>query len=135
MKIKLIFVLSISFLMLFTHCKTGKNSQKKNTPEYVADKFLFHLNRLELEEAKQYGTESTKNILNLLQSMVAFIPDQQAPELVTVVISHCEVQGNIAICHYTSNNKSDTLELLNVDGVWLVNLKKESFTAPKIKVD
>jgi len=129
-----IFILTV-LSAIFLSCKTGKDLSKKNTPEYAAEMFLTHLNRLEFEQAKLYGTESTKNMLNLMQSMVALVPEQPAPQQVQVFISHCDVSGDVGVCYYTTNEKSESLDMLKVDGVWLVNLKKESFTAPKIKLD
>lgn len=120
---------------VFAGCKTGKDLAKQNTPEYAAEMFLMHLNRLEFEQAKLYGTETTKNIVNLMQSMVALVPEQPAPQEIKVIVTHCNVSGDTGICYYTANEKSESLDMLRVDGVWLVNLKKESFTAPKVKPD
>jgi hypothetical protein len=123
------------FSVVLVSCKTGKDLANKNTPEYAAEMFLTHLNRLEFEQAKLYGTETTKSIVNLMQSMVALVPEQPAPQDVKVFVSHCDVLGDSGICYYTANEKSESIEMLRVDGVWLVNLKKESFTAPKVKPD
>jgi hypothetical protein len=135
---KQIVVISLALLLsaLYMHsCKTKKEGTKANTPESVAERFLSHLNRLEFEEAAKYGTDNTKNMLNLLKSMVALMPEQQEPQQVSFSIDHCEVAGDVAICQYTSNGKVDKIELLKVDGVWLVNLKKESFTSPKVNIN
>ncbi len=136
MKTRISLILTVSvMLLLMVFCRSGKTGDKTNTPEYVTDKFLFHLNKLEFEEAKQYGTESTVNMLSLLASLVAFVDDQGPPEPVSVVISHCDIQDNIAVCHYTSNGKADKIELLKINDKWLVNLEKESFAPPKINAE
>lgn len=131
MKSVLLKIICISFIFSIG-CKTGHHGYKQNTPEFVADKFLYHLNHLEFDEAKQYGTEETIKMLDLMQSMVQMIPDQSPPQEVEYNIDRCEIQDNIAICYYTSNGKQDQLELRKIDKKWLVHLSKESITpAPK----
>jgi hypothetical protein len=43
-----------------------------------------------------------------------------------VEIKKCYIFDNTAKCAYIANDKLDTLDLLKVDGKWLVDLKKEN---------
>ena len=131
---KKIYFVFVMVFCIFISCKTSKKiTENTNSPEYVTEKFLFHLNRLEYDEAKQYGTESTEKMLNLIVSMVDLLPEQQTPQEVSAIINYCEINGNNAICYYTANNKEENIELVKIDGVWLVDLKKESFMPSKPK--
>lgn len=100
---------------------------KKNTPEYVAKAFLTHFQKLEFNEAAEYGTENTKMLLSLFRSIGNMVPDDQKAEVPQsdVVIHSCETSGYTAVCHYTANGKTESIDLIKQDGKWLVDLKKE----------
>ncbi len=101
--------------------------EKKNSPEYVANKFLTHFQKLEFDEASQYGTENTKMILRLFKSLSAMVPDSTKSQnnFSDAVIHKCTIENNTAICRYTANGKEETIDLIKQDGKWLVDLKKE----------
>ncbi len=101
--------------------------EKKNSPEYVTKKFLTHFQKLEFDEASQYGTENTKMILRLFKSLSAMVPDSTKSQnnFSDAVIQKCTVEKNTALCRYTANGKEETIDLIRQDGKWLVDLKKE----------
>ncbi len=124
MKKTLIFLLFA--LVVFQACSI-LGITRKNSPEYVAKAFLTHFQKLEFDEASEYGTENTKKLLSLFRSIGNMLPDDKKAEVPQsdVVIHSCETNGNTAICHYTANGKTESIDLLKQDGKWLVDLKKE----------
>jgi hypothetical protein len=122
---KFVFILLV--FSLFSHCKQWGASKKTNNPEYITEKFLYHINHLEFDEAKKYGTESTKQMLDLMKSLVGLIPEQEPPKPMLIEITSCDISGEKAKCHYTADGKKESIDLLKTDGKWLVDLKKEQF--------
>lgn len=92
----------------------------KKGPEQVAEKFLTHLNKLEFAEAKKYATESTQKMLDLLSQF----PNQEAKE-VKIENLKCTEEGDKARCTYTVDGKEESIDLVKVDGKWLVDMQKE----------
>jgi hypothetical protein len=101
--------------------------ERKNTPEYVTKQFLTHFQKLEFDEASQYGTENTKMMLRLFKSLSNMVPDSTKSQnnFSNAEIKKCTIEGNTAICSYTANGKEETIDLIKEDGKWLINLKKE----------
>jgi len=93
----------------------------KNAPEAVAEKYLQHIAKKQWEEAKKLGTESTHQMVDMLSS---FGDDAEVKEL-TVTDMKCEVNDDAASCTFKSNGEEDKLDLVKVDGKWLVDQKKE----------
>ena len=103
---------------------------------------MFHINfchifnRWNLMEAAKYGTENTKMLIMFFKNIIGMMPPEkrdsiQIPEA-NVEIKKCYVYENSAKCTYIANEKTDTLDLLKIEGKWLVDLKKESKKAEKL---
>lgn len=126
MRIKINVVLLIAIPLVIFSCKIFKD--KRNTPEYVSQVFLEHIQRLEFEEAKAYATEKTKMMLTFFKNITELVPDSQRipAQKTDVVIHDCIIQGETAQCSYTANGKNQTIDLIKQDGKWLVDMKKEN---------
>lgn len=124
MKIRFLLLL-FSFAFLYS-CQIFND--KKNSPEYVSQAFLQHIQKLEFEEAKKYATEDTKMMLTFIANITKLVPDsQQIPTKQTdVIIQNCVVQGETAQCSYTANGKEQVIDLIKQDKKWLVDMKKEN---------
>lgn len=102
---------------------------KKNTPEAVAEKFLNHLNKKEYAEAKKLGTENTKQMLDMMESLSSMGGDKEVKE-VKIENLKCETTEDKSHCTYTSDGKEEVLDLVKQDGNWLVDMKKEGGETP-----
>ncbi len=120
-------ILICLFLIFMSSCSIF---QKKNTPEYVSKQFLTNFQKLDFDEASKYGTENTKMMIAFFKNIIGMMPADKRDSLqipkADVEIKKCIVYGNTAKCPYIANDKLDTLDLLKVDGKWLVDLKKEN---------
>ncbi len=118
--ILLLFTGFIFSICLVTGCATSKN------PEKVAKKFLTHFYKCEYDEAKKYGTAKTRQIIDMMDQLVVLSGQKTFPDDSKVVMQDCEIKGDSAICNYLVNDVKNEILLLNTDGRWLVDLKKES---------
>ncbi|PLW92888.1 MAG: hypothetical protein C0592_08455 [Marinilabiliales bacterium] len=126
MKLKTLILLVLAIPFVIFSCKIFKD--KTNTPEFVSQVFLEHIQKLEFEEAKEYSTEETKMMLTFFTNITELVPDsQRIPAQETdVVIHNCIIQGETAQCSYTANGKNQTIDLIKQEGKWLVDMKKEN---------
>ncbi|MFW5757647.1 MAG: hypothetical protein ACOC4J_00510 [Bacteroidota bacterium] len=89
----------------------------------VADKFLTHIEKGEFEEASQYATNETGQILTMAESfMEEEIREQKPHENLECLV---EEDGNTAKCTYQAGDETETINLIKVDGEWKVHLTKE----------
>lgn len=122
-----ILLVLLALTLSFSGCKIF--SSKKNTPEYVAYQFLDHLQKLEFSKAKPYGTESTKQMMDLMDSFLAMAadnPEKPTPKNTVIVMKKCDINGDKAVCSYTTDGNPGSIDLLKEDGKWLVDIKKEA---------
>jgi len=96
-------------------CKTGDN------PEAIAEKYLKHVAKQEWAEAKKLGTESTQQMIDMLASFGG----EGTGADVKIEDMKCTVDGETAVCTFKSNGEADKLDMVKVDGKWLVDQKKE----------
>lgn len=98
------------------------------TPEAAAQAYYDALLSKDIEKAKQYVTEETKPMMDLLGSMLAMAGDEMPT---SSVCKECKVEGDMATCTMETSKEGDTekgteeLMLKNVDGKWLVHMPKE----------
>ena len=100
---------------------------KADGPKEVATKFLTHINAMEFEEAKQYGTKETNDLLDMLKSFAAMGGEEQKPEATAFTITDVKEEGETATVTYKSegSEEAETLNLVKQEGKWLVNISKE----------
>jgi hypothetical protein len=130
--ISVFIALPLAFLI---SCKTFIKNDSKS-PEGVAVKFLTCMSRMEFEQAKQYGTLKTGQLLDVFIMAMAAAKKNDSTfkaekKEVDIIILKCEKQGDFSVVHYSSGDKKeDRIDLVKQDGRWLVDLKKES---PQLK--
>lgn len=95
-------------------------------PEKVAEKFLNHFYKCEYEKAKKYGTTQTRQIIDMMDQLIAVSGQNSFPIDSKVVMLDTETKGDTAICNYFVNDVKNEIVLLKTDGKWLVDLKKET---------
>lgn len=94
-------------------------------PKEVATKFITHVNNMEFEEAKAYGTQSTKDLLDMVAGFAGMA--QEKPENTGFEILDVKEEGDKATVTYR-NEGADADEILTMvkqDGKWLVDINKE----------
>ncbi|MBM3170812.1 MAG: DUF4878 domain-containing protein [Bacteroidetes bacterium] len=114
------FVLGLSTLF-FTSCSFFADKPSKN-----AEKFLTHFYAFEFEEAKQYGTKSTGELLDALKGFVAMLSEEDKKKKSFKILGET-MDGETAVVTYQEDGSKEieTLNLVKEDGKWLVNMSKE----------
>lgn len=120
MKKVLLIFLSAAFLAA---CSGGPG----DTPEAVAEKFLNHMQKLEFSQAKDLGTEDTKELLSLLESFAGGMSADDIPDAPAIEYVNCNEDGDKADCTYCcdENGAEADVQLRKVGGKWLVHMSKE----------
>lgn len=95
---------------------------EKNEPREIAQAFLEDLEEGNWEDAKEYGTETTRSALDMLESL-------NSPGTYRVVrIYSVKDNGETAEVRYSLGDygvNENTLNLRKVDGEWKVEMDKE----------
>lgn len=99
---------------------------KKGKPTKAAEKFIVALQKRDYETVKKYSTQSTKDIIILLES---FDTEKKAdpPKKLTFLTE--KVEGNKATVTYKTEGSDEiaTLKLEKEGKEWLVAMNKEEF--------
>lgn len=95
-------------------------------PEKVAEKFLNYFYKCDYEKAKKYGTSQTRQIIDLMDQLIAVSGQNSFPKESKVVMLDTETKGDTARCNYFVNDVKNEIILIKTDGKWLVDLKKET---------
>lgn len=100
----------------FTACST---SQPDEQPKIVAEKFLDAVSNHRFDEAKQYVTPGTKQMLEVQSSVSAMDPEKKKTKC---NILSCTVDGNKAFVIYKRGAAKDAeiLRLTKSSDSWLV---------------
>ncbi|MFM1932294.1 MAG: hypothetical protein RL226_1597 [Bacteroidota bacterium] len=97
-----------------------------DSPEAAAQAYYDALLAKDMEKAKNYVTEETKPMMDLLGSMLSLAGDEMPT---SAVCKECKVEGENAICTMETSKDGETateeLNLKNVEGKWLVHMPKE----------
>ncbi|MBK7763456.1 MAG: DUF4878 domain-containing protein [Bacteroidetes bacterium] len=104
--------------------------KSKSNPKDVATNFLNALVKLDYEGAKQYGTPETGKMMDMLSSFSGLMPDsiKSKAKETKVEIKGFKEDGDHCEVTYTNSDKPNqvqTLDLIKVDGKWLVNASKD----------
>lgn len=120
MRLTLIMIAAASFML----AACGGSSEG---PEAVAKKFITHVNNLEFDQAKAYGTKSTNDILDMISGLAGAMGDEGKPEDTSFEIIEVKEEGDTATVVYqnASAEEPETLSLVKQDGKWLVDINKE----------
>lgn len=123
---KLTIFITFSLLLVFAACQPTKK-----TAEQTARHFLEALERKQYAKAKQFSTENTKQLLDLVQKLALFTPKKS--KKMDVKKMACVTTGdNQATCNYCCNEQGENgkLDLVKVKGKWLVDMKKNNGLLP-----
>lgn len=124
---KILMICLVSFLFVVPSGNIVQ-SEMGGKPEKVALKFLKLLNAGKYEAAKKYGTDDTDSMMDLLASIADLVEEEATTDVAEPVITDmkCEVNGELALCSYLQDGEPQTLDLVKVNGKWLVDMKKEA---------
>ncbi len=116
--------IAVLFAVIFmTSCGGG------NEPQAVAEDFLKALGKQDYEKAKELSTEKTIQMLTLIESVAKMAKangeDIDTKKVPDFEMGKCDIDGDKAVCHYTSEGKEEKLNLVKVDGKWKVDMNKE----------
>jgi hypothetical protein len=126
MKIKIILktikiIILTSIIGLFSSC--GRN----DNPRSVAEKYFNAINAQEFEAAREYGTQETVNLLNMMIAFKKMSADSTFQEIKFEILRE-KITGENAIVFYKEEGKEGELKLpmIKEDGKWKVIQTKES---------
>jgi len=122
-------LLSIGMIVLIAFTfSCGGNS---GDPKAVAEDFLKAVAEQDYETAKELGTVQTGQLLSMIESMSAMIPQEEQEaskeDIKSLKMGDVEIDGDNAVVYFTTDKKEgDKIDLKKVDGDWKVDMKKES---------
>lgn len=122
MQISRLLLVTLVVVSVLLGCK------RADSPEVVTEKFMNHLLASQFAEAKALGTESTAQMLEMFETIESLSGEKPADTIPTATITNvqCEVTGDAAVCSFEENGQMSELNLVKVDGKWLVDMKKEN---------
>jgi hypothetical protein len=109
---KIITVFALSTLLF--SCSSG--------PESAAKNFTENLAKGKVEEAKKYATESTGKLIDFASSFGSLQVD---PNFKFEMIKDSIVENKAWVTFKDQNGKEDTIELVKIDGKWLVHVESK----------
>lgn len=115
-----LFILAAAALFM-----TACGGSTSEGPKEVASKFIKHVNNLEFDKAKAYGTESTNQILDMIAGFAGMANEK--PETTGFEILDVKEDGDKATVTYRNEgaDADETISLVKKDGKWLVDMNKE----------
>jgi hypothetical protein len=118
--LKTLLVIVVGSVML-TSCR------QIESPEAVVAKFVNHYANREFEEAKQYGTASTIEIVEMtaLLDSYGFYMEQEEVHLISKDDVTCEVSGSTALCSFDEYGETVQLSLVLENRKWLVDMNMD----------
>lgn len=129
-----------AFLLIatLTACTASKGKVNFKKPQSVALAFMQKLAALDIEGAKELGTEDTGQVLGFLEMAVNMAEGEELEKMKTesaessknLKKATCEVNGDEAKCSFCCDPEGNEMEdepmiLKKVDGKWLVHMSKE----------
>jgi hypothetical protein len=90
----------------------------------VAREFLENINKNNFKKAKKLATEESKSMIDMLENFSKM--DVSGTKHGPIENLSCQVDGDKATCSYTENGEAKTLSLIEMNGKWLVEMKKEA---------
>jgi hypothetical protein len=115
--IKIAAFLLIAFL---TGCNT-------NGPKIVAGKFLTAMFKLDFAKAKEFGTDDTNKMLDMMSGFAKMMPDSAKRTEIKFKIINSTEDGDKATVTYKEDGteREQSVPLVKINGDWKVNIGKD----------
>lgn len=118
-----VLIVALAAIFMFQACETTDG------PDKVTEKFMNHLIAGEFDLAAEYGTESTKQMMEMFEALESLggegmVDEELEPEKVGDI--ECEIDGDTAVCRFDEDGEMAEVQLIKQDGQWLVDMKKEN---------
>jgi hypothetical protein len=104
------------------------NLPPANNPRAIAEAFLNDLKNTELKKAAEYGTDTAKQLILLMDMLKENVPKEELDKTrgQKVVIDGVDEQSTTATVRYhLDNDPVQTLDLIKINGIWKVDFKKQ----------
>jgi hypothetical protein len=131
-------ILLLSLISLIISCTASKGKVNFKKPESVALAFMQKLAEMDVEGAKELGTEDTKQVLGFLEMAMNMADEEEKEKMKAESAENskflkkatCEVNGDEAKCKLCCDEEGNGFEdedmiLKKVEGKWLVHMSKE----------
>ncbi len=125
-KLSLFGILAASML-LFSAC-----GDSDNTPENVAKAFLEKIANADFSGAKEYATEASGSMLDMMEQASSFAPDETMKSTGNVEIIKTEKDGDVATVYYKTDDEEEKLKVVKEDGEWKVAFSKSEMMENKM---
>lgn len=116
-KLTLVYLL---FAIFFIGC--GSGSSDMESPEKVAENYLNYVNNKEFDKAKELCTEKTREFLEKFESL-GEMEEGAGPGKSIIEDIKCLVEGDKAVCTFTSDGEPQEMLLVKIDGKWMVDFE------------
>ena len=122
-KLTAVTVFIVLMSVSFTSCM-------KPNPEETASRFLKAVNERNYEMARRYSTEETGKLIDLLDRLSKLSEEPLPSKRAEFEIISGNIEDDLATVRFREKGTAteQELELMKVDGEWLVNITKESLT-------
>jgi hypothetical protein len=104
------------------------NLPPANEPKAVAEVFLNLLKNTEFKKASEYGTDTAKQLLLLMETLKENAPKEELEKSkgMELKITGVEQSGDSAKVSYTlGSDPAQVLEMVKQNGTWKVDFKKQ----------
>ncbi len=122
-------LMTIGFVLVFSAFMFSCGGGSSDNPQAVAEEFLTALNDQDYDKAKELGTESTVQMLTMIESMAGMAPEGEdldmGADMDSIEWGDVEIDGDEAVVHYTLEGSKEKMDLVKQDGKWKVDMKKE----------
>jgi len=111
------FIWLFGIVVLMCSCQNNRKEA-----ENVARKYLNHMNRMEYDEAKKFGTNSTIMLLEQIQSFMD-LSDTMGNRLIDkkITINSCQINSDTALCKFEVDGNIHELKLVFINERWWVH--------------
>jgi len=111
------------FIAIIAITLAGCKITREEAAMKVAREFLENINKNNFKKAKKLATEESKDAIEMLESFSKMNGSSTNRSVIDNL--SCQLDGDKATCSYTENGEAKTISLIEKDGKWLVEMKKE----------
>jgi len=122
------FLLGLVSLAVLVIGMAACNLPPANEPKAVAEAFLTQLKNTDFKKASEYGTDTAKQLLLMMDTLKDNAPKDQLDhsKSLPLVITKVEVVADVAKVSYQLGQEPvQILDLVKQDGTWKVDFKKQ----------